>query len=315
VSVAAAAAQLVDALEAAGLRVAVRDGDITPPCVYIQIGTTSDANGPFAGATGAVFYVYYIPIRGIDNLTGDAEAIDAIYAALGPITWAELTGTRTSVTVANTSWPAYRFDASIIALTVPTVAPGPIIDTGGDAAAWTTTGPGFSSDPAEGNPAPSYAVPDSVSAGGGIAYIQTGILADYAADIWIPAFTGNGVVADFYFGCDVAGVGYNARLDNRPGGVAGIAGSGGWGTPGAPDSGGVLTTGGWHHLEVVADPTVLTMILDGTTVYTGDAAGYYPDARPLGPYIGLASALAVTHYDNIIIGATTRERPAHAHRG
>ena len=92
-SVAAAVAELVAALEGTGLRVAVRDGDITPPVVYVRIGTVSDAGAPLAGGTLCGFYVYYIPIRGVDNLAGDAEALDALYAALSPLAWADLNAT------------------------------------------------------------------------------------------------------------------------------------------------------------------------------------------------------------------------------
>ena len=109
--------ELVDALEAAGLRVAVRDGDITPPVVYIEIGTTDTAGVPFVGGTVVVFYVHYIPVRGVDNLEGLTSAIDAINAALIPIAWANITGTRTNVTVKNDSWPCHRFDVSLAGVT------------------------------------------------------------------------------------------------------------------------------------------------------------------------------------------------------
>lgn len=115
-SVTAAAAQLVAALEATGLRVAIRDGDITPPVCYIHLGTGSDAGAPLAGTGLSLSYVYYIPIRGIDNLFGDAEAIDTIVAALAPIAWAEITWTWTSTTVKNETWPCYRFDVSLAGL-------------------------------------------------------------------------------------------------------------------------------------------------------------------------------------------------------
>jgi hypothetical protein len=114
VSIAAAAAELVDALQGAGIRVAVRAGDLTPPVVFVQIGSSTDAGGPLEGATVATFYVYYIPVRGVDNLAGDAEALDTIYTALHPLTWADLVGVRSSVTVANDTWPCYRLDAAVM---------------------------------------------------------------------------------------------------------------------------------------------------------------------------------------------------------
>ena len=108
---------LVDALVAAGLRVAVRDGDITPPVCYVEVGTTDTAGVPLIGGTIAVFYVHYIPVRGVDNLEALTQAIDAINGALTPIAWANITGTRTSVTVKNDSWPCHRFDVPLAGVT------------------------------------------------------------------------------------------------------------------------------------------------------------------------------------------------------
>jgi hypothetical protein len=119
VSIREAADDLVAALEAAGLRAAVRDGDITPPVVYLQIGTVSDAGAVLSGGTVVVFYVYYLPIRGIDNLAGDADALDAIYGALEPLAWAELAATRTSVTIKNETWPCYRLDVALMSAPAP----------------------------------------------------------------------------------------------------------------------------------------------------------------------------------------------------
>jgi hypothetical protein len=115
VTVADSAAELVAALEAAGLRVAVRDGDITPPVVYIRIGTGSSIGGSLAVPATTVFYVYYIPVRGVDNLTGDAAALDTVMEALTSITWAEVTFTASSVTVKNETWPCYRLDVALAA--------------------------------------------------------------------------------------------------------------------------------------------------------------------------------------------------------
>lgn len=112
-TVAAALTELTAALEAAGIRVAVRDGDITPPVAYVRIGTVSDAGGVLTGNTLTMFYLHYIPIRGVDNLAGDADALDALYDALSPIAWGELTATETSVTVRNDTWPCYRLDVSL----------------------------------------------------------------------------------------------------------------------------------------------------------------------------------------------------------
>ena len=116
-SFAAAAAELVTTLEDAGLRVAVRDGDLTPPVVYIpHLGNMTDAGGPLNGSRVATFYVYVIPIRGPANLTADADTLDRVYDALTPITWADLTGAWSSVTVGSDTWPCYRLDVALAGL-------------------------------------------------------------------------------------------------------------------------------------------------------------------------------------------------------
>jgi hypothetical protein len=109
-----AIAAMIEALEAAGLRVAERSGDITPPCCYLHIGSVTDAGGPLAGGVTVTVYVFYIPVRGVDTLIADAQALDALYAALAPLTAAELACTRTSVTVNNDTWPAYRADVAAL---------------------------------------------------------------------------------------------------------------------------------------------------------------------------------------------------------
>jgi hypothetical protein len=114
-SVAVALASLVDALERAGMRTAVRDGDITPPVVYVQIATTGAAGIPMTGGTLTGFWMHYIPVRGVDNIAGEADALDAIRAALTPLAMTELTSIRSSVTVRNDSWPCHRFDATLLA--------------------------------------------------------------------------------------------------------------------------------------------------------------------------------------------------------
>jgi hypothetical protein len=108
--------ELVAALEAAGLRVAEKAGDITPPVCYLRIGQGTDAGGPLAGGVVVTFFVHYIPIRGIDNPVGDAEALDAILGAVRPLAVAPLVFTWTSVSVLNESWPCYRFDLPALAL-------------------------------------------------------------------------------------------------------------------------------------------------------------------------------------------------------
>ena len=44
------------ALSAAGLRLAVRDGDITPPVIYLRIGQVTDSGQVLAGGTVTTMY-------------------------------------------------------------------------------------------------------------------------------------------------------------------------------------------------------------------------------------------------------------------
>jgi hypothetical protein len=116
-------AAAVAALRAEGLVVAVRSGDLTPPCVYVQIGTAADAEGILADGTITGLWCYWIPVRGVENLDGDAAALDSMFAALRPLGAAAITATRTSLTVSNDTWPGYRVDVSVIA--VPDQVGGP----------------------------------------------------------------------------------------------------------------------------------------------------------------------------------------------
>ena len=119
VTVHAAVDEVTAALRAAGLRVAERDGDITPPVVYIQINTTGDAGVPLVGGTMSGLYVYFIPIRGIDNLYGEADGLDAIRGALVPLAWADLQSARSSLTIKNDTWQCHRFDMTLCAVDQP----------------------------------------------------------------------------------------------------------------------------------------------------------------------------------------------------
>ena len=115
-----ALAEIVAALEAAGCRTAVRSGDITPPVFFVELGQSSDLGAPLSGGGVATFWVYYIPVRGLGNTSGDCDAIDALYAALSPLAAAELVTTKTSVTISNDTWPCYRADLAVMALTLET---------------------------------------------------------------------------------------------------------------------------------------------------------------------------------------------------
>ena len=121
-SLTAALEEITAALEAAGLRTALRAGDITPPVVYVRAGTGTEDGTPLTGTLLHTLYLYYIPVRGVDNLAGDAAAIDAICAAVAPLTWAPLTYTSSSVTVLNDTWPCYRFDVAVAGLAAPALS-------------------------------------------------------------------------------------------------------------------------------------------------------------------------------------------------
>jgi hypothetical protein len=115
-------AAAVEALEAAGLRVAERSGDITPPCCYLHIGSVTDNGGPLTGGLVVTLYVFYIPVRGTDTLIGDGQALDALYQALAPLASAEFPTTRTTVTVNQDTWPAYRADLAALTVAYPATA-------------------------------------------------------------------------------------------------------------------------------------------------------------------------------------------------
>jgi hypothetical protein len=114
--IADAVAEVVTALMGAGQRVAVRSGDITPPVWYLQLGQTTNASTLLAGGVVVTLYVHYIPVRGLDNLDADSEALDVLYDTLGPLAVLDLVATRTSVTINNDTWPCYRADLAALAV-------------------------------------------------------------------------------------------------------------------------------------------------------------------------------------------------------
>jgi hypothetical protein len=124
VSVSDAVHEAAARLEAAGLRVALRSGDLTPPCVYLLIGAVSDAGVPFAGGTATTLWAYYVPVRTGDDVIRDADALDALLFALSPLALTELVASKTSLTVSNDTWPAYRADVALLSqpVTVPASA-------------------------------------------------------------------------------------------------------------------------------------------------------------------------------------------------
>jgi len=103
---------LTDALRAHGLRVALRPGDLTPPCVLVQLWGPSDT-GELIDPLTTTFVTYAIPLRGTDDTPADCALMDTVIAALSPVTLDAVTFTRTTVTVTDTSWPCYRADAVV----------------------------------------------------------------------------------------------------------------------------------------------------------------------------------------------------------
>jgi hypothetical protein len=173
----------------------------------------------------------------------------------------------------------------------PPVTTTTIFDTGLTASAWAATGSGFVSTVAQGNPTPSYNVPNNVQATRNV-----GVLTTYSADVWVPT----GYIADLYFGCNSAGVGYFARVDTRSGSQNGIGTTTGWGAAFSSFYGGpsASTPNTWHTIAVSVSATTLTLTVDGVFVYS------IPIGPPLSPYIALASELGATYWDNIIVGVS-----------
>ena len=110
------AAAVADALADEGLRVALRAGDVTPPVVFVQLGAVDDAGAMLAGGLIVTFWCHYIPVRGVDNLEGDADSLDAMFRALRPLAMTGLAAGRTSVTLTNETYPCWRADLAALAL-------------------------------------------------------------------------------------------------------------------------------------------------------------------------------------------------------
>lgn len=103
-------ADVTDALEAEGLRVARVSSDITPPVCYLKVGATTGAGAVLAGGKVVTVWVYYIPVRGVDNPTAEGAALDALHRALAPLGVADLTTSWTSLTLQSDTWPCHRAD-------------------------------------------------------------------------------------------------------------------------------------------------------------------------------------------------------------
>jgi hypothetical protein len=118
---------LTAALEAAGFHVAHTEQDVTPPCVYLELGATSDAGPPLdqAGQTMATVYAYLIPLKGLADCLVDADNCDRIYAAVSEMCWETLAGVKTSVSVAGELWPCHRFDCTLLGAAATATPPPP----------------------------------------------------------------------------------------------------------------------------------------------------------------------------------------------
>jgi hypothetical protein len=168
------------------------------------------------------------------------------------------------------------------------------IDTGNTSAQWhVQTGTGFGSSSVQGNPGPSYVVPAHT-----VVSRSVGPQTTYAYDVWIPT----GGLANFYFGCNVSGQGYMARVDTR-GTASGIATTTSWTSWGAPIGITGITANVWHHVVITVNGTTsVIMTIDGVVAYSGNLSG---TLGPMGSYIGLNSDIINTnYYDNIQLSGT-----------
>jgi hypothetical protein len=192
---------------------------------------------------------------------------------------------------------AYSFEGGNPVSHVVQQARGPtlgLIDTGSTSAQWKLqAGSGFASSSVQGRPTPSYVVPAHA-----VVSRSIGPQTTYAYDVWIPT----GGLANFYFGCDVSGKGYMARVDTR-GTPSGIATTTSWTAWGSPTGLTGITANVWHHVVITVNGvTSVTMTIDGVVAYSGNLSG---TLGPMGSYIGLNSDIISTNYfDNIQLSGT-----------
>jgi hypothetical protein len=110
------------ALRAAELRVAVTQGDLVPPCFWLA-AEGAESTGTLADARQAIFYLYWLPVRGLGvgdtarNLDAMLDACDAL-AAIGA---GDLRWTSVQLVLDPTGpWFAYRAPITVYASIVDT---------------------------------------------------------------------------------------------------------------------------------------------------------------------------------------------------
>lgn len=106
-------AAVVGALRGAGLRVATRPADLTPPTVYAQLWAASTDGVMLAGGRRTTVAVFWVPIRGLDDPETVNPALDSIFDALDPIVGEAFTMPRTSITIGEQSFDAFRGEAVV----------------------------------------------------------------------------------------------------------------------------------------------------------------------------------------------------------
>jgi hypothetical protein len=112
---------IVDAVTAvlrdAGLRVATTQGDLVPPCFWLA-AEGFESTGTLAAPGEAVFYLYWLPVRGLGvgdtarNLDAFIDATDA----LAPVHQGDLSWRSVQLVLDPTGpWFAYRTQLSVFA--------------------------------------------------------------------------------------------------------------------------------------------------------------------------------------------------------
>jgi hypothetical protein len=109
-----AAGEAVEAaLVEAGLRVALDEGDISPPCAYLELWTDDPETGTLDGSHPVTVAVHWIPVRGLRSFYADLDAADTIVAALVPFATVANMSRATVLVGETTSWPCLRWEAIV----------------------------------------------------------------------------------------------------------------------------------------------------------------------------------------------------------